>query len=1035
MSYKGKRQWFWLRQKAVWEAALTLAAWRWRTQRFLWCAAGLGVLVAVVLLSSLPLFSSVMTTAGLRAVARAQPDSSQLLAHVTLPGISSAFVAADAGQVDQLIQQDVGRYFPGQAESTLITGSWNGSLPLDFYGVPVQTVSSHLRLLQGHLPVANTSSINTIDVMLTRTAALYMGHLKVGDTVPLGTDLLTNSLSEGGMSYTNTIYARVVGIFQVQPNDPYWDGYTLEEPPPVSGVKPQAVYALSDSASLLHMLDAINQHQGGQGIYFADGTTSLLLLSYTLNTSMLTGGQLADVITKMGVLQRDIAQTFQGALLYSGVSDVSGVSLSGSLIHDPVRGTASALEKYQSQVQIIQTPLLIITVQILCLILFFVSVIVGMLVEREQVAIAVLRSRGANRRQVSGSLIVQGAGLCVLAGLLGPWLAFGLVYVIVPHLLTATTRDAFNALALDFQPLLRAVSLYTLAAVVVVFLTLLLTIFLTVRTNILTRRREEARATHPPLWQRLRLDLVIAILAIAGYGFTFYLENTQQLLNTQGQILISTPLELLAPLLLLFAGILFFMRLFPLMLRWFARLARRRRGLVSMLALAQMERAPRQAMRMALLLGLASAFTLFALVFYASQGQRAQDLATYQAVSDFSGYNYNLPVTSLLNPASAYSTPQSVLNNATLALQQATAQYRQVPGVSAVSVGSLNSAYLTLSGGTSQSISWPTSVIAVDPATFAQTALWSAQDSSQSLTELMHMLLAQRPQALRHGVVPALVAASTWDQLGLSPGMTFHLATASGDSDPTTYLALAEVKHIPPVDDGQEGAFLVDYQSLVAGQLQGQGLTQTTNVAQLNYVWLRSNSDVASLERVRASLNEPDFTLVSLMDRHALSSESASDPLANDLLSTISVGVAVALLLAFLANLLLPLLSLRMRLTHFAVLRALGTAPDQVTEMLIWELAVVLATALALGLLFGALLAFTSVPPLVFSGALPASLLSSPGSAIYSLQRTIPVTVVLPSSLLLALAALLLLCLSALVLLTWLARRPLMAQALRLNED
>src|SRR5262249_36201277 len=137
----------------------------------------------------------------------------------------------------------------------------------------------------------------------------------------------------------------------------------------------------------------------------------------------------------------------------------------------------------------------------------------------------VLRSRGANRRQVSGSLMIQGLVLCIIAVVVGPLLALGLTFLILPHLLTPTTSDALNALTLNFQSTMHSLTLYTLGAVVVVFLTLLLTIFLAVRANVLTQRREEARSTRAPLWQRLRLDLVLAVLAIVGYGATFYLEN------------------------------------------------------------------------------------------------------------------------------------------------------------------------------------------------------------------------------------------------------------------------------------------------------------------------------------------------------------------------------------------------------------------------------------------------------------------------------------------------------------------------------
>ncbi|HEY0755768.1 MAG TPA: FtsX-like permease family protein [Ktedonobacteraceae bacterium] len=1028
-----KRKWFWRRQMALWDAMLTLAAWRWRTQRFLLFITGLGVTVAVVLLVSLPLFSNVMATAGLRGVLRSQAASSRLLLTAAPEGISADLIANDAAQINNLVQQDAGRYLAQKPLTTLITGNWFSSLTVNFYGVPIQQARSHLKLLQGRLPAANASSATSIDIMLTSTAAFYLGRYKVGDMVLLRGSLLTGPDNYDSL-YNSQIKARIVGIFQVQANDPFWNGYTLEEPTPSAMTPPPPVLALTDQASLLHMFDSLQKQHQGFGVYFADRSPCSFFLSYQVNSSTLVSSQLDDLIASLGHLQEDISQDFQGDP-FSSDSNIGNVILSGPLVHDSQPGGSSILEKYRTQIQIMQTPALILTSQILCLILFFISVMITALVEREQLAIAVLRSRGANRRQVSGSLIMQGLVLCVLAGLLGPLLALGVAYLILPHILTPTTQDALNVFTLDFRALLPQLGLYTVAAVSAAFSTLLLTIFLAVRANILTQRREETRATRLPLWQRLRLDLIVAVLAVAGYLTTYYLENTQQFLSLQGQVLVSVPLELLAPVLLLVAGILFFLRLFPLLLRLLARIAQRRRGLISMLALAQMERAPRQSMRMALLLGLASAFTLFALVFSASQGQRAQDLANYQAVSDFSGYNHSLPLTVMTSSKSLTTTENDVLDNARTALQQATGYYQQIRGVTSASVGSMNTFSLTLNAGSSQSHAWETRLLAIDPATYGCTAQWSTQDSEQSLANLMNMLIARRAQAIQNGLVPALVASNTWQQLGLSQGVTFHMSDEGGNLSATTYIAIAEIKHIPPIDDGSEGAVIVDYQSLVAGQIQGEGLTQTTEVAQLNYVWLRSSDAAVAINHVRAALNTTAFALVQMIDRRALSAATNSDPLANGLLSTISIGVAATLLLAFVANLLLPLLSVRMRQTNFAVLRALGTAPAQVTGILTWELAIVLVTSLLLGLLFGTMLAFTSVPPLVFSGSLPANLVNASSSTIYTLQRIIPVTIVVPLSLVTALLVLLLLCVFALSLMSRLAQRPLMAQVLRLDED
>lgn len=1017
MTRKSIRSRFWQRPVAFWNSAITLATWRWRTQWFLLLTTGVGITIAVVLVASLPLFSHMLTTASLRNVLRARPDSSQIVASTALHGISSDLVADSSARVDRLVHQDIGKYLLAPPQTTLVTGNWylnHDGFKLNFYGVPIQTAQVHLQLLQGRLPVDKADDAN-IEIMLTRTVALYLGHLQVGDDIPLSTVLFTGPLSQYGIDpqvipYVKSITAHVVGIFQVDANDAYWNGSTLETLPPLSRMVPPPYLALTSQSALLTLLDSIAQQHQANGIYFADKTINSVYLSYNLNTSVIASSELEKLIAQLGKLQQDTYKLF---FLVTG-SNISAVNVYGPTLHG--LNSDSSLEKFQSQVEILRTPSLLLTALILCLVLYFISTMVNALVTRDQASIAVLRSRGAKRRQIFASLLTQGLALCLFAAILGPLLALALVYLVVPHLLTTSTQDAINAFALDPGPVLRSLSIYTLIAVAITFLTLLGSLFLAVRANILTQRREQARALRTPLWQRLRLDLGIALLAIVGYVLTIYLQKTQSLLDAQSQTLASAPLQLLPPLLLLLAGILFFLRFFPHLLRLLVRLTQHRQNLTSTLAFVQMERSPQQPMRMALLLGLAIAFAFFSLIFSASQEQRALDITNYQAVSDFSGYSTSLPISS--SPGDAATV-----------LSSTTTRYREISGVISATVGYIDRRYLPVGNGSQQLYMRKATLNAVDADTFARTAIWNPQNSSQPLGELMDLLRSQRTQAFQRGVVPAIVATSTWELLNLTPGTIFYLADDAGDPDATPYVALAEVSHIPPVDDAVQGAVLVDYQSLVAGRAQQRKTTQP------NYIWLRTSDNPLAVKHVRAALNDPTVALDDLVDRYAINGTNASDPLANHLLTLLSMGVIAALLLAFLANLLLPLLNVQARQTHFAVLRALGTTPRQITRILTWEMATTLTAALLLGLLFGTLLAFSSVPPLIFTSVLPTNLVDISSTAVFTSQAIIPVTIVLPPSLLLALVVLLALCVVSLVLMTRLAQRPLMAELLLLDDD
>src|SRR5207247_6648962 len=88
---------------------------------------------------------------------------------------------------------------------------------------------------------------------------------------------------------------------------------------------------------------------------------------------------------------------------------------------------ASALQLYRSRITVAQLPVTSLSLLVLGLVLFFVSMMAELLIEPLTNAIAILRSRGASPRQVLNSLLTQSTGLGIIALIAGPLLAIFLV--------------------------------------------------------------------------------------------------------------------------------------------------------------------------------------------------------------------------------------------------------------------------------------------------------------------------------------------------------------------------------------------------------------------------------------------------------------------------------------------------------------------------------------------------------------------------------------------------------------------------------
>jgi hypothetical protein len=427
-----------------------------------------------------------------------------------------------------------------------------------------------------------------------------------------------------------------------------------------------------------------------------------------------------------------------------------------------------------------------------------------------------------------------------------------------------------------------------------------------------------------------------------------------------------------------------------------------------MLALTQMARAPKQPIRMTLLLALSTGFTLFTLIYGASQAQRIADVAAYQTGADFTG-----------------ALPIAAASGATFA--DLTAQYRRIPGVTSATLG-----YKTNIDPTNNPSSIPMQLLAVDADTYAQSALWSTQDSTQALSALMAQLAAARATAATDDRVPAILDDAAWQTLHLTAGAPFTLRPPGYDTQSMRFVAVAHVPHIPTVyDSAQGGGFsgigglLVDFQSYAA--VYKTDLATTTTTA--NTAWIASRADAASLASVRRALSSGDLALDSLQDERQIADDARSNPLQIDIANTLLIAAVTALLLALIGIWVGSWLNARTRVVNFAVLRALGSTPRQIRAMLVWEQVIVYVAGLALGLVLGWVLSLTALPLLIFVEL-------ATGGNFINVPNIPPARVIVPASTLaLALGALITICILALILTMSALARLSLGQTLRLNED
>jgi hypothetical protein len=873
-----------------------------------------------------------------------------------------------------------------------------GHTDLNPIGYPLRQIPQHARLLQGHWPqvsstiiefVTTAQGLSALQKTNTSFTIGHIFHFQIPLQYPYGYTAGSTTLA---------IALEDVGVIALPSQaDPFWYAQSFQ---PLSTSGTTTIPAIFANEGLANALASMIN----QGSLLAQPLT--LNWYFPLNLAHFDLTHLSEVAAQMTSLLNDLNQ---GGNTYA---------LPPYVRQSSAQGPTSIFQYFADRATLVQVPIDLLLFLGGTVLLLFVTIIVSLLIEQQDTQIAFLRSRGATRGQLIGSLILQGAVLALPTLLLSPFLA----WILAIHLATWSlpTHDfaATNVLTAQALTSMLRVAWIALTIVGAALVVMGLMLFQKLRSTVLSQRRDASRSNHPPLWQRLHLDLAGMAVATVGAGYALYLANGNTL-DPRSRSLILPPVLLAAFLGLLLMFLLLFFRCFPSILRIIARFALQRRGATAALALAQTARSPWKAMRMALLLTFTLAFAIFTLTFQQSQQQRIVDGTAFQIGSDFSG--------TLSGPANASTW------------QQTEQDYAQIRGVQSATIGHV--------GILVTSTNLPIDLQAVDPTTCFQTMSWPG-NSPHDVPALLARLVIRRQSSIAANVVPALVDASAAQAMSLMVGSQFSLRDDVGT---VTFVTIGIVPAIPGIVDAPQsagtsdatvaGGVLADYDTFASVQTN---LFNNDDTAES--IWLKTTDNPALLDRIRTELNTGQAQLNLLSDRRAVTADLSYDPLETAIGNGLLAAAALALLLGLLGSLLGSWADARQRVTSFAVMHALGSTRRQIAGIILWEQLLVYSTALLLGLASGLLFAHIVTPgilytPVISSGIEQTQLnlgglnLTGTGS-LYLVQNMPPAQVIIPPMpLITTVAGLALICALCLTLITHFAQRLTPALALRLSKD
>ena len=650
----------------------------------------------------------------------------------------------------------------------------------------------------------------------------------------------------------------------------------------------------------------------------------------------------------------------------------------------------------------VRTTFLVLQVPIFALLAAFILMVSRQLLGMEQGEIAVLKSRGASRRQVVGIYILQSLILEVVS------LAIGIV------LSLTLTRVLFSANAfLEFVRrrnveivLNKNAIIYALIAASVSALAMIVPVFGYSRMTIVNQKQKKHRNTDVPFWQRYFIDIVILGASIYGL-YTF---NNQKAYLSQrvlaGESL--DPLLFLSSSLFMLGAGLFILRILPYLIKLIFNIFKKQWSPAVYTSFVRILRTRKQQ----------GAITVFLVMTIALGIFNASAARTINA-NDENNMKYTIGADVVVQEAwkiieESSGGPEEASGSSgssgskTSYIEPSFMRYEDLEDAASVTKVYIDKkGTVSVSGGKVSNVR----LMGIETKKFGETAIF---DSSLMKIHWYQYLnaISQRSNAV--------LLSSNFKQYGFKVGdlITFRSNSSSSSAYGTVYGFVDYWPGFAPISYEKDADGLMK-------ELENYLVVGNLNYFQASFgvlpyqVWLK-NKDTSQYIYDFAEENDVNFR--SFADLSQTLVKRKNDAVLQGTNGIFTIGFIVALVLCTVGFLIYWILSVRSRELQFGIFRAMGMSMGDIIHMLINEHLFISGGSILAGVVTGILTARLFIPLIMIAYsssdyAIPLRIINDPGDFI---------------RLGVIIGLMILICL---LILGVIIRRMKIAQALKLGED
>ncbi|MBR1764836.1 MAG: FtsX-like permease family protein [Ruminococcus sp.] len=710
---------------------------------------------------------------------------------------------------------------------------------------------------------------------------------------------------------------------------------------------------------------------------------------------------------------------------------------------------AQILANYGDRADRLRLVLWLLQIPVIMMIIVYLFMVSQLNVEQEKNEIAVFKSRGASRGQVVLIYALESLVLGVTTAIIGPFAGMGLCRVLGA---SNGFLEFVNRKSLPIM-LTGEAFIYAAAAALVFFITTMVPIVPATKATIVEHKQSKAKKRRFPLWEKLCLDF---ILVGGSVGWLYYYQRQQKKLIDSGMTDTTAtvnPIMFIASTAFILGLALFFIRVYPMLIRIISRLGRRVWSPSAYVSLNNIGRCANGRERFLMIFLI---LTVSLGIFFANTA-RALNRSAEERVSYAVGADVTLTEkweSSRTSSSSSAGAGSPNMAAAQAAAQQASAEEDDSDSVSGVEyveplferfeqlTGVRRAAKVFVKDGvtlSSEKMAVPpvtdnskkkskdredyfadyqdqkktknytknVKLMTVEPDDFAEVCWFSDRLLPVHINEYLNALAEYNS-----GVI---LSTSFRDKYGMSLGDTVSCEWGGNESFETTVLAFVEYwPTMNPYEQAEDGSYK-DF------AVMNYDYVRVMTTVEPYQVWL-DLEDGTTTEEFYASLSDHKITPTSITVRSQKLISEKTDPMLQGMNGALTLGFIIIMIMCIIGFLIYWILSIKSRTLQFGILRAMGMTYGEIIAMIVYEQLLVSGAAI-----FAA----------IFVGGIASKLFVPLFQSLYTAAEQVPGFAVIPlrSDYLKLYAIIALMLLTGFIVLGRLISKIKISQALKLGED